>query len=64
MSELTSLTRHVRCRCSPRRGRNCSRVFGNIHGWIGRTVIRKTENVIAEILSPGERTQVRAVVHH
>jgi hypothetical protein len=38
----------------------CFRVRGNTSGGIGRTTKRVTENVIGEILSPGERTQVRA----
>ena len=59
MSVTTSLTPAL----SPRRGRNVRRVLGNTSDWIGRTAIRRPENVIAEILSPGERTQVRAVVH-
>ena len=60
MSELTSLTPAL----SPRRGRNIRRVFGNIHDWIGRMVCRKPEIVMACLLSPGERIEVRAVVHH
>ncbi len=49
---------------SPRRGRTVRRVFGNTRDWIGTEVIRRPENGIAEILSPEERTQVRAVVPH
>jgi hypothetical protein len=60
MSVTTSLTPVL----SPRRGGNVHRVLENTCDWIGRTLIRKPVNVNAKILSPGERTQVRAVVHH
>ena len=46
-----------------RRGRHVRRVFGNTGDWISRTVIHQPENVLAGILSPGERTQVRAGVN-
>ena len=39
------------------------RVFGNTGDWISRTVIHQPENVLSGILSPGERTQVRAGVN-
>ncbi len=58
MSVTSSLTPAL----SPRRGRTVRRVFGNTCDWIGRRTFGKTENVTAEILSPGERTQVRADV--
>ena len=35
-------------------------VFGMIQHWIVQTIIRETERVTGEILSPGERTEVRA----
>lgn len=38
--------------------------FENTRDWIGTEVVRQPENVNAEILSPGERTQVKAVVQH
>jgi hypothetical protein len=60
MSVTTSLTPAP----SPRRGRTIHRVCGNIGDGIDRAVVRKTEIVIAKILSPGERTQVRASVKH
>jgi hypothetical protein len=60
MSATTSLTPAL----SPRRGRDVPRVFGNTSGGIGRKVCRTTENMIGKILSPGERTQVRADVKH
>ena len=60
MSIYSSLTPTL----SPRRGRTVRRVFGNTCAGIGRRMVRKPENVAAEILSPGERTQVRAVVKH
>ena len=47
---------------SPRSGSDAPSVMGNIGGGTGRTIIRKTKSVIGEILSPGERTQVRAGV--
>jgi hypothetical protein len=40
------------------------RPLENSRDWICRTVNRITETVIAKILSPGERTQVRASVKH
>ena len=60
MSELTSLTPAL----SPRRGRTVRRVFENTRDWIDRIVIRKPETVMAHLLSPGERIEVRAVIHH
>ena len=58
MRVTTSLTPAL----SPRRGRTVHRVSGNPRDWIDRTIIRQSGNVAAEILSPGERTQVRASV--
>jgi hypothetical protein len=46
----------------PKRGRIFLCAFGNTRAGIGRTVIRKTETVNAQILSPGQRIQVRAGV--
>jgi hypothetical protein len=43
-----------------RRGGTVRCVCGNTSGGIGRTTKQVTENVTGEILSPGERTQVRA----
>ena len=60
MSRNSSLTPAL----SPRRGRTVHRVFGNTRDWICQEVIRKSEIVIVEILSPGVRTQVRAGVEH
>jgi hypothetical protein len=58
MSVTTSLTPAL----SPRRGRILRRVLGNSCDGIDRTDLRKTEIMNAEILSPGERIQVRAGV--
>ena len=60
MSVTTSLTPDL----SPRRGRIVRRVWENTCTGICRTIIHESESVIAEILSPGERTQVRASVLH
>jgi hypothetical protein len=60
MSIVSSLTPAL----SPWRGRTVRRVGGNTSSGISRMMVRKTENVAAEILSPGERIQVRAVVKH
>jgi hypothetical protein len=49
---------------SPRRGGRVRRVFGNTSGGIGRMVSRITESMTGKILSPGERTQVRADVNN
>ena len=49
-------------RFSHYRGRIVLRLNETLYGWICQTVNRITGNVIGEILSPGERTQVRASV--
>jgi hypothetical protein len=38
---------------SPRRRRNCSRVFGNVCGGIGRTMAGWKRSVTGEVLSSG-----------
>lgn len=43
--------------------RNCFRVFGNTRDWIGRTVCHQSERVTGDVLSPGERKQVREDKH-
>jgi hypothetical protein len=43
-------------------GFDVPRVLGKIQRGIGQTIIRASETVAAKILSPGERTQVRASV--
>ena len=47
---------------SPRRGLSRAPFSGNTNVGIGRKVSRITESMIGKILSPGERTQVRASV--
>ena len=44
---------------SPRRGRNCCRVFGNTSGWIGQVIVLKSICVSARSPRLGERISVR-----
>ena len=57
----STLIRHSRCRCSPRRRRNGFRAFEKFCDWICRTVCRKTRNVAARFLLLGEKARMRAV---
>jgi hypothetical protein len=48
---------------SPGRRRNILRVSSKICGWNGAWDLEKSENVPGEVLSFGERKQVREVVN-